>query len=187
MKNDWESPKEEVRGPTRQPEGCLARPPLLAAPRNLLGAWWPLLVPPFAYLTPLGWKPQNKSCFRVSPPPRGGNLQRRKAISGGQFRRGDHLPEGEIVAIIIIIVMGIIEIIVNIIPNISTISISIPSHLTIATCVVIRTIYPFYSIGVDYYFVVNACNIPKFSEFWNVNKLNKKLIVCLVCLNSSGI
>src|SRR3954467_5349404 len=27
MGDDWESPKEEVRGPTRQPEGCLARPP----------------------------------------------------------------------------------------------------------------------------------------------------------------
>src|SRR4051812_37075132 len=73
-----------------------------------------------------------------------------------RFRRGDHLPEGEIVAIIVIIVTGIIEIIINIIPNISTISISIPSHLTIATCVVIRTIYPLYSVGVDYYFVVNA-------------------------------
>src|SRR4051812_20862295 len=73
----------------------------------------------------------------------------------GRFRRGDHLPEGEIVAIIII-VTGIIEIIINIIRNISTISISIPSHLTIATCVVIRTIYPLYSVGVDYYYVVNA-------------------------------
>src|SRR3954469_17206907 len=31
-----------------------------------------------------------------------------------------------------------------------------PTHLTIATCVVIRTIYPLYSVGVDYYFVVNA-------------------------------
>src|ERR1041385_4632516 len=74
-----------------------------------------------------------------------------------RFRRGDHLPEGEIVAIIIIIVVtGIIEIIITITPNISTISISIPSHLTIVTCVVIRTIYPLYSVGFDYYFVVNA-------------------------------
>src|SRR3954470_10833487 len=79
-----------------------------------------------------------------------------KSISGGQIPPGDHLPEGEIVAIVIIIITGIIEIIINIIPNINTISTSIPSHLTIATCVVIRTIYPLYSIGVDYYFVVNA-------------------------------
>src|ERR1041385_5654073 len=79
-----------------------------------------------------------------------------KPSPAGRFRRGDHLLEGEIVAIVIIIVTGIIEIIINIIPNISTISISIPSHLTIATHVVIRTIYPLYSIGVDYYFVVNA-------------------------------
>ena len=30
MGNDWDSPKEEVRGPTRQPEGCLVAP--LGAP-----------------------------------------------------------------------------------------------------------------------------------------------------------
>ena len=34
--------------------------PLLTAPGTLLGAWWPLSVPPFAYLTPLGWKPLKK-------------------------------------------------------------------------------------------------------------------------------
>ena len=65
-----------------------------------------------------------------------------KPSPAGRFRRGDHLPEGEIIAIVITIVTGIIEIIINIIPNISTISIFIQSHLTIATCVVIRTIYP---------------------------------------------
>ena len=53
MEDDWESPKEEVRRPTRQPEGCLA-PPLLAAQGTLLDAWWPPSVPPFAYITPLG-------------------------------------------------------------------------------------------------------------------------------------
>src|SRR3954470_16651028 len=73
-----------------------------------------------------------------------------------RFRRGEHLPKGEIVAIVIIIITGIIEIIINIILNISTISISIPSHLAIATLVVIRTIDPLYFVGVDYYFVVNA-------------------------------
>src|ERR1041384_8182372 len=83
-------------------------------------------------------------------------IDKKKPSSAGRFRRGDHLPEWEIVVIIIIIITGIIEIIINIIPNISTISIYIQSHLTIATCVVIRTIYPLYSIGVDYYFVVNA-------------------------------
>ena len=76
MKNDWESPKEEVRGPTRQPEGCLVAP---------LGA-------PFAYLTPLGWKPLNRSCFRVSSPPRCGNLQTRKSISEGQIPPGRSPP-----------------------------------------------------------------------------------------------
>src|SRR3954469_23920384 len=33
MKIDWDSPKEEVRGPTRQPEGCLVAP--LGAPFRL--------------------------------------------------------------------------------------------------------------------------------------------------------
>src|SRR3954466_14213577 len=62
--------------------------PLLAAPGTLLGAWWPPSVPPLAYKTPLGWKPLIRSCFRVLPPPRCGNLQRRKAISGGQIPAG---------------------------------------------------------------------------------------------------
>src|SRR4051812_13387748 len=82
--------------------------------------------------------------------------EKKRPSPAGRFRRGDHLPEGDIVAIVIIIITGIIEIIINIIPNISTISTSISSHLTIASCVVIRTIYPLYSISVDYYFVVNA-------------------------------
>src|ERR1041385_137484 len=66
--------------------------PLLAAPGTLLGAWWPPSVPPFVYISPLGWKPLNKSRFHVSSPPRGGNLQRRKAISGGQIPPGRSPP-----------------------------------------------------------------------------------------------
>ena len=110
---------------------------------------WPILSPGVktlkqeefsSFVVASWWKPTEKK----NPSP------------AGRFRRGDHLPEGEIITIVIIIVTGIIEIIINIIPNIITISISIPSHLTIATCVVTRTIYPLYSVGVDYYFVVNA-------------------------------
>ena len=41
-----------------------------------------------------------------------------KPSPAGRFRRGDHLPEGEIIAIVITIVTGIIEIIINIIPKI---------------------------------------------------------------------
>src|ERR1044072_4848258 len=141
MPDDWESPKEEVRGPTRQPEGCLVAP---------LGAPFHLFNPP-GVETP---KKRVASAFRRR---HGAETYRgEKPSPVGRFRREDHLPEGEIVLIIIIVVAGIIEIIINIIPNISTISIYIPSHLTIATCVVIRTIYPLYSVGVDYYFVVNA-------------------------------
>src|SRR3954466_3049392 len=83
-----------------------------------------------------------------------------KPSLAGIFRRGEHLPEGEIVAIVITIVTGIIEIIINIILIISTISISIPSHITIATCVITHTIHPLYFTGVDYSFVANAI------KFW---------------------
>src|SRR4051812_24576220 len=152
MKIDWGSPKEEVRGPTRQPEGCLAPPPLLAAPSTLLDAWWPPRCPLSPIRPPWGENPKTRivSVFRRR---HGAETYRgEKPSPAGRFRRGDHLPKGEIIDVIIIIVTGIIEIIIKI----STISISIPSHLTIATCVVIRTIYPLYSVGVDYYFVVNA-------------------------------
>ena len=84
-----------------------------------------------------------------------------KPSLAGRFRRGEHLLEGEIVAIVITIVTGIIEIIINIIIIISTISMSIPSHLTIATCVVTHIIHPLYFTGVDYSFVVNAI------KFWS--------------------
>src|SRR4051812_15182628 len=79
-----------------------------------------------------------------------------KSSPAGRFHRGYHLTEGEIVAIIITIIKGIFEMIINIILTTSTISISIPSHLIIATCVVTRTIHPLYFTGVDYSFVVNA-------------------------------
>jgi putative component of membrane protein insertase Oxa1/YidC/SpoIIIJ protein YidD len=79
-----------------------------------------------------------------------------KTFPAGRFRRGELLPEGEIVLIVITIVTGIIEIIITIIIIISTISITIPSHLTIAIRVVTCTIHPLYSTGVDYSFVVNA-------------------------------
>src|SRR3954468_6362430 len=153
---DWGSLRMEVRGPTRKPEGCLARPPS-----------WPRQAP--------SWMPGGPPRCPLSPirPPWGRNHKKRrvsvffhchgaetykgeKPSSAGRFRWGDDLPEGKIVAIVIIIVTGIIEIIINIIPNISTISISIPSHLKIVTLVVIRTIDPLYSVCVDYYFVVNA-------------------------------
>src|SRR3954466_7254898 len=156
MSDDWESPKMEVRGPTRQPEGCMARPP--SWPRQA-PSWMPG-GPPRCPLSPIqppwGRNPKNKVLSAFLRRHGAETYRREKPSPAGRFRRGDHLPEGEIIAIVVVIVTGIIEIIINIIPNISTISISIPSHLTIATLVVIRTTYPLYSVGVDYYFVVNA-------------------------------
>ena len=52
--------------------------------------------------------------------------------------------------------MSIIEIIITIFLNISTISIFISSHFTIAIYVIPCTIHPLYFTGVDYYFVVDA-------------------------------
>ena len=156
MKIDRGSPRMEVGGPTRQPEGCLAQPP--SWPRQA-PSWIPG-GPPRCPLSPIrppqgrnpGYREVSVFCRRLMAE----TYREEKAISGGRLHRGDHLPEGEIVVIVIIIGTCIIKIIINTIPNISTISTSIPSHLTTATCVVIRTIYPLYSVGVDYYFVVNA-------------------------------
>src|SRR3954463_2123983 len=49
MKTDWGSPRMEVRGPTRQPEGCLARAPSwpCQAPSWMLGG------PPGCHLSPI--------------------------------------------------------------------------------------------------------------------------------------
>src|SRR4051812_32994704 len=116
MKIDWGSPKEEVRGPTRQPEGCRARP--LSWPRQA-PSWTPG-APPLCPLSPISppWGENHKgrvvSVFRRR---HGAETYRgEKTSPAGKFRRGDPLPEVEIVAIIIIIVTGIIEIIINIIP-----------------------------------------------------------------------
>src|SRR4051812_47359811 len=105
--------------------------------------------PPLAYMTPPGVKTLKREKFQSFAAATGRKpTEEKKPSPAGRFRRGDHLLEGEIIVIVIIIVTGIIEIIINIIPNISTISISIPSHLTIATCVLICNIYPLYSVGV---------------------------------------
>src|ERR1043165_5607124 len=58
MPDDWESPKEEVRGPTRQPEGCLVAP--LRAPFRLfnpLGVETPKQEILSRYTAATGWKP----------------------------------------------------------------------------------------------------------------------------------
>src|ERR1043165_4651683 len=114
MEDDWESPKEEVRGPTRQPEGFLARPP--SWPRQA-PSWMPG-GPPWCPLSPIrppwGRNPgyRRDSMFRHRHE---AETYRGKPSPTGRFRRGDHLPEGDIIAIIIIVVTGIIEIIINII------------------------------------------------------------------------
>src|ERR1043165_3366456 len=58
-------------------------------PGSQKGAWWPPSVPPFAYKTPRGQKPLRRSCFRETPPPRGGNLTEEKF----HLRQGDSSGE----------------------------------------------------------------------------------------------
>src|SRR4051812_9945275 len=153
-----DSPEETKVGPEGTHQGSRRVP--CAPPRRTgdpPGPLVPLQGLPSGLYYPLGVETLKRDEFRSFAAASWRKpTEKKKASPAGRFRRGDHLPEGEIVAIVIIIITCIIEIIINIIPNISTISTSITSHLTIATCVVILIIYPLYSIGVDYNFVVNA-------------------------------
>ena len=121
-----------------------------------MDAWWPSSVPPLAYMTPWGENPRKRGVSEFRRRLVAETYREEKSISGRQIplgrsppgrgdhrhrhhhRHGHHRDHHQHH------------------PNISTISIYIPSHLTIATCVVLSTIYPLYSVGVDYYFVVNA-------------------------------
>src|SRR3954463_9239872 len=155
--------KTRRRGARWGPQGPQAatwRGPTPGRAGRAPGALWLLPAPPSGLYTPRYAKTLKREAFteflRRSVEE---TYREEKGSPAGRFRRGDHLPEGEIVSIVIIIVTGIIEIIINIIPNISTISTSIQSHLTSLSCVVIRTIYPLYSTGVDYYRVMNAIEV----------------------------
>src|SRR3954463_5881242 len=62
MENDWESPKEELRGPTRQPEGCLARA-LRGPARHPPGCLVAPLGAPFRLFNPPGVETPNEESF----------------------------------------------------------------------------------------------------------------------------
>src|ERR1041385_7770001 len=112
------------RGPTSGRAGRAPRPP---------GA---LPAPPSGKYTPHRPKTQKEKSFPEFRRRSVAKTYREEKPSlTGRFHRGDHLPEGEIVAIVITNFTGIIEIIINIIPIISTISISI----SIQSCITIST------------------------------------------------
>src|SRR3954469_17782733 len=101
----------DLRGPTRDPEGSLAPPlgraghppgPLVPLPGSPSGLYYPpgvktLNIEDFQSFAAASWRKPTK---------------KKRSSPTGTFRRGDHLLEGEIVAIVIIIVTGIIEIII---------------------------------------------------------------------------
>src|SRR4051794_7105186 len=104
QKIDGGMQNESQRGATRCPSGLVTRPP-----------WWPCRVaawtpgatpvsPLWPIYSPSTKTPKRGGVSRVPPLLRGGILQRIKDISSGRFRRGEHLLEGEIIAIIITIV-----------------------------------------------------------------------------------
>src|ERR1041384_6236513 len=99
MKNDWGTPKMGVRGPTRQLEGCLARPPRARqAP-----SWMPGGPPrcPLSPILPLGVETlKNEEFQSFAAASWWKPTEKKKPSPTGRFRRGDHLPEGEIVAIV---------------------------------------------------------------------------------------
>src|SRR3954469_18061366 len=103
MEIDWSSPKMGVRGPTRQPEGCLAPPPRARqAPSWMPGG--PLGAPSRLY-DPPGVKTVDREEFPSFAAATGRKpTEEKKPSPAGRFGRGDHLPEGEIVAIVIIII-----------------------------------------------------------------------------------
>lgn len=149
--------KGSQRGATGCPGGHLARPP--PWPRRE-GAWspWPT---PGSPLWPIysssSRNPKKERVYGVPPPLRGGNLQRRKshlrrADSAGEItsRKGRSSPSSSPSSRASSRSSSTSS------PTPAPSPSSSKSHLTIANRVVTRTTYPLYSIGVDYYFVVNA-------------------------------
>src|SRR3954467_8341864 len=94
----------DLRGPTRDPEGSLGRHP----PRARRAPSWPPGPTPGVPLWPIlppGVKTLKIEEFRSFAAASWRKpTEKKKPSPAGRFRRGDHLPEGEIVAIVIIIV-----------------------------------------------------------------------------------
>ena len=147
--------KGNQRGATGCP-GALGAPPW---PRRG-GAWspWPTSGRPLLHIcSPFSENPRHGTFYGVPPPLRGGNLQRRKghlrrADSAGEItsRKGRSSPSSSPSSRASSRSSSTSS------PTPAPSPSSSKSHLTIATRVVTRTTYPLYSIGVDYYFVVNA-------------------------------
>ena len=124
------------------------------------GAWspWPTSGCPLLHIySPFSENPKKKTFDGVPPPLRGGTLRRRKghlrrADSAGEItsRKGRSSPSSSPSSRASSRSSSTSS------PTPAPSPSSSKSHLTIATCVVTRTTYPLYSIGVDYYFVVNA-------------------------------
>src|SRR3954464_6658890 len=104
----------DLRGPTRAPEGSLARP--LGCARHPPGCLVALLGAPSGLYYPPGVKTLEQEEFRSFAATSWRKpTENKKPSPTARFRRGEHLPKEEIIAIVIVIVTGIIEIIIKII------------------------------------------------------------------------
>ena len=155
QKNNEDTQKGSQRGATGCPGG-LGAPPW---PRRG-GAWspWPTSGRPLLHIcSPSSENPRHGTFYGVPPPLRGGNLQRRKGHlrrvdSAGEItsRKGRSSPSSSPSSRASSRSSSTSS------PTPAPSPSSSKSHLSIATRVVTCTTYPLYSIGVDYYFVVNA-------------------------------
>src|SRR3954469_24851424 len=88
MKIDWGSPRMEERGPTRQPEGCLTRPPPGRA-RHPSGCLVSPLGAPFRLYNPPGVETLERESFRHSS----AATERKPTKEKNHLRRADFAGE----------------------------------------------------------------------------------------------
>ena len=83
-----------------------------AAPGTGEATWLDPSHCPFTYIFPENLKVEEVRPRNIPPPPRDENHRERKALRQGEICRGNSFPEGEIIAIVIVITLDFIGIII---------------------------------------------------------------------------
>src|SRR3954469_19214782 len=92
-------PKIDQRGPNRDPEGSLARPPRARqTPSWMPGG--PPRCPLWPILPPWVETPKQEEFWSFAAASWRKPTEKKKPSPAGRFRRGDHLLEGEIITIV---------------------------------------------------------------------------------------